>query len=240
MAMAVFPGLPVANDQLPLAPADGDHGVDALQPGLKRFLHRLPLDDVGGLAFDEPEFIGVDGPLAIDGLTQGVDDPSDQGISHGNGEDLACPPNLISLFDLGIVAQDHGPDIVLFEVEGHPVDSLGKFKHLGGHATGKPLDPGDPVPGLDDLPYLFDLHLDLKLLDVLLQDGGYLFRIDLQFHGLHLFLQPPFPQEERESHLIGFDHLSLDLFETAEHSRRSPYRPPRRSPLPEWNRPPRA
>ena len=117
----------------------------------------------------------MNGTFSIDGLTQGIDDPSDQGISHGNGEHLACPPNLVSLFDLGIIAEDHGSDIVLFEVEGHPVDSIGKFKHLGGHATGKSFDPGDPIPGLDDLPYLFHLHLDLKLLDISLKNGGYLF-----------------------------------------------------------------
>jgi hypothetical protein len=125
----------------------------------------------------------VDGTLSIDGLAQGINDPSSHGLSHGNRKHLACPPNRIALFDLGIIAQDHGSYVVLFEVEGHPEDFVRKFKHLGRHATGKPFDSGNSIPSLDDLPDLFDLHLDLKVLNVLPENGGYFFRIDLQFHG---------------------------------------------------------
>src|SRR3546814_3363334 len=38
-------GLPVADDQLALAAADGGHGVDGLDAGLQRLVHRLALDD---------------------------------------------------------------------------------------------------------------------------------------------------------------------------------------------------
>ena len=42
-------GLAVADDQLALAAADRDHRVDRLEAGLHRLLHRLALDDAGGL-----------------------------------------------------------------------------------------------------------------------------------------------------------------------------------------------
>src|SRR5687767_2787367 len=38
-------GLAVADDQLALAAPDGNHAVDRLQTGLKRFFHRLARDD---------------------------------------------------------------------------------------------------------------------------------------------------------------------------------------------------
>ena len=38
-------GASVADDQLALASADRDHGVDRLDAGLQRLLHRLPDDD---------------------------------------------------------------------------------------------------------------------------------------------------------------------------------------------------
>jgi hypothetical protein len=43
-------GLAVADDELALAAADGDHGVDGFQAGLHGLMHRLPLDDAGSLA----------------------------------------------------------------------------------------------------------------------------------------------------------------------------------------------
>ena len=43
-----FAGLAVADDQLALAAADGDHAVDGLDAGLQRLLDRLALGDAGG------------------------------------------------------------------------------------------------------------------------------------------------------------------------------------------------
>ncbi len=40
-------GLAVADDQLTLAAADGDHGIDRLDAGLHRFRHWLPLGHRG-------------------------------------------------------------------------------------------------------------------------------------------------------------------------------------------------
>ena len=40
-------GLAVADDELALAAADGDHRVDGLDAGLQRLLDRLALDDAG-------------------------------------------------------------------------------------------------------------------------------------------------------------------------------------------------
>ena len=45
-------GLAVADDQLALATADRDHRVDRLDARLQRLLHRLALDDAGGLVLD--------------------------------------------------------------------------------------------------------------------------------------------------------------------------------------------
>ena len=45
-------GLPVADDQLALAAADRNHGVDGLDAGLHRLFHRLPVDHAGREALD--------------------------------------------------------------------------------------------------------------------------------------------------------------------------------------------
>ena len=45
-------GLAVAADQLTLAAADGDHGVDGLDAGLQGLLNRLAVDDAGSAALN--------------------------------------------------------------------------------------------------------------------------------------------------------------------------------------------
>ncbi len=163
--------LSVPNDELPLTPANGDHGIDAFEAGLQRFLYRLSLDDVGGPSLDQPILFPGDGPFSIDGLSDSVNHPSDEGISHGHREDPSRPLDGIPLFDLGEVPQDHGPDVILLQIEGHAEDVVRKLEHLRRHDVGKSLDPGDAIPRLDDLPHLLHIHADLIRLDLLPQYG---------------------------------------------------------------------
>ena len=50
-------GLPVADDQLPLSPANGKHGVDGEQARLHRRVYRLAVNDAGGR--------GLNGQIAL-------------------------------------------------------------------------------------------------------------------------------------------------------------------------------
>src|SRR5207247_9038421 len=65
-------GLPIADDELALAAADGNHRVDRLDAGLERLFHRLADDDTGGLQLDAAGGGRLDGPLAVDGLGAGA------------------------------------------------------------------------------------------------------------------------------------------------------------------------
>jgi hypothetical protein len=163
-----LPRLPVPNDELPLTPANGDHGVDTFEAGLKRLLNRLPLDNVRCPPLDEPIFLHGDGALPVDGLTNGVNDPSDKGISHGYREDLARSLDGVALLDFSEFSQDHGPDVILLQIEGHAKDVVRKLEHLRRHAIGKSLDSGDPIARLDDFAHLLHVDGDLIRLDLLL------------------------------------------------------------------------
>src|SRR5262249_790971 len=63
-----LPGLAIADDQLPLATADRDHGVDRLDARLERHLHGLPHDDAGRLELDPPPVLRVHPALSVDRL----------------------------------------------------------------------------------------------------------------------------------------------------------------------------
>ena len=60
-------GAPVADDQLALAAPDRDHGVDGLEPGLERLLHRAAIDHARRVALDRPELLVAIAPLPSTG-----------------------------------------------------------------------------------------------------------------------------------------------------------------------------
>ncbi len=77
-------GLTIPNDELPLAPTDGDHRVDGLDPSLDRCVHALPHCNVGGDPLHGAGRAGLDRPFAVHRLAEGVDDTADQRFSYRN------------------------------------------------------------------------------------------------------------------------------------------------------------
>ena len=79
-----FAGLAVADDELALAAADRDHGVDGLDAGGKRLFDGLPLGDAGG---DDVHFAGFaagDRGAAVDRLAQRIHHATDDGRADGH------------------------------------------------------------------------------------------------------------------------------------------------------------
>lgn len=77
-------GLTVTDDQLTLATADGNHGVDRLEAGLYWLVDRLAGQDARGLEHGTTPFRGLDGTLAVDGVAQGIDDTAKHCSADGN------------------------------------------------------------------------------------------------------------------------------------------------------------
>ena len=117
-------GLAVADDQLALAAADRDHGVDGLEAGGHGLAHALAVDDAGGQALDGQRLRGGDGALVVDGLAQRVDHAADHGLADGHGENLAGALDLVAFAELGVVAEDDGADLVFFKREGEARDAV--------------------------------------------------------------------------------------------------------------------
>jgi hypothetical protein len=71
-------GLTITNDKLTLASANGNHGVDGLETSLDGLTDGLTGQNTGGLELSTASLLGVQGSLAIDGVTEGVDDTAEQ------------------------------------------------------------------------------------------------------------------------------------------------------------------
>ena len=77
-------GLTVTDDQLTLTTADGNHGVDTLHTSLNGLVDGLTGQDTRGLELSTALVLGLDGALAVNGVTQSVDDTSEQLRADGD------------------------------------------------------------------------------------------------------------------------------------------------------------
>ena len=77
-------GLTVTNDQLTLATADGNHGVDGLETSLDGLVDGLAGQNAGGLELGTALLGELDGTLAIDGVTESIDDTAEQLRADGD------------------------------------------------------------------------------------------------------------------------------------------------------------
>ncbi len=115
--------LAVANDELALPTADGNHRVDSFQARLQGFLHGLSVDDAWRLAVEWhlESSAKVYVALSVDGLSQGVDDASQHVVVDTNAGNTACTLHHHALLNARSGTEQHTADVVLLQVhhDGH-------------------------------------------------------------------------------------------------------------------------
>jgi hypothetical protein len=91
--------LTVTNDQLTLTTADGNHGVDGLETSLHGLVDRLARQDTRSLELSTALLLGVERTLAVNGVTQSVDDTAEQ-LRADRNVDL-CRELVTLMIDIG-------------------------------------------------------------------------------------------------------------------------------------------
>lgn len=90
--------LTVTNDQLTLTTADGNHGVNGLETSLHGLVDRLARQDTRSLELGTALLLGVERTLAVNGVTQSIDDTAEQLRANG---DVDLYGELVNLGDIG-------------------------------------------------------------------------------------------------------------------------------------------
>src|SRR5690606_22310400 len=111
-------GLTVTDDQLTLTATDGDHRVDGEDTRLHRAVYITAFNHAGGNALDVVERIGLDRALAVEWVTERVDDAANQAHTDRHRGDTAQRANFVAFLNGAVIAHDDDTDIVRFEVEG--------------------------------------------------------------------------------------------------------------------------
>ena len=145
MAIAGLAGLAVADDQLALATADRRHRVDRLDAGLQRLVHGLAAHDAGGLDLHAALFGADEVAVAVDRVTERVDDAAEHAVTDRHRQDAARGPHGLALFDLVDVAEDDGADRELVEVQGETHGAVFELQEFVHGCVGQAADSGDAV-----------------------------------------------------------------------------------------------
>ena len=160
-------------------------------------MHRLAGDDTGGLHLDTRAARGGDRALAVDRVTEGIDDAAEEGRANRDVDDSAGTLDKIALTNKGIVTENHNTDVVRLEVERHTLKGKGKKKgkrgsakkekkihsithadarrelhHLLGLDILEAIDTGNTVTNREHAASLVDINASRRAEDALLEDGG--------------------------------------------------------------------
>lgn len=77
-------GLTITNDQLTLTTADGNHGIDGLEASLDGLVDRLARQNARSLELSTATLLGVEGALAVNGVTKSINNTSKQLRTDGD------------------------------------------------------------------------------------------------------------------------------------------------------------
>ena len=169
-------GLPVADDQLTLAPSDRDHGVDRLDAGLQRHINGRAFNDARRRAFNGTRLRGMDRTLAVDRLAQCVDNAAEHAPRPPVPRRcrlvrLTVSPSRIFWSEPRITAPTRSSSRFC----AMPYTPPWKFEQFAGHAVFQTVYVRDAVADRDNRTDIGQFDLALIVRDLLFNNIAYLF-----------------------------------------------------------------
>lgn len=125
-------GLSVTDDQLSLTSTDGNHRVDRLETGQHGLVDGSSGQDTGSLGLGSSPLGRVDGTLSVDGVTERVDDTTQELHTDGDVDNGTGSLDRVTLLDGPVGTEDGDTDVVGLQVQGHTLNTRGEFNHLLG------------------------------------------------------------------------------------------------------------
>ena len=176
-------GLAVANDELTLAAANGDHGVDTLDTRLEGLGYGLAVDYARCLAVEgHEEFFATDGLSAVQGTAEGVDDAAEHLFVHFNRSYFARALDGLAFFDSFGRTHEHYADIVFLEVHGHGHYAVFKFYKLVLCDMGQAVDVGYTITDREHYAYFLKLDIVVDVVELAQENFAYFTGFDIVGH----------------------------------------------------------
>ena len=168
-------GLTVANDELALAAANGDHRIYSEKPGLNRFAHRGAVDDTGGFKLNGTTMGLAKVALAVDRLAKRIDNATEHASADGDVHNTASSTAGVAFLDRVDVAEQNGADLIAVQVLSQAVNGLsrrgtGELQQLTSHRALETEDVSDTVAHLGYMGYFLGIDGSRQVKQALPQD----------------------------------------------------------------------
>ena len=151
-------------------------------------MHRLAAGDARRLDLHTAGLHIGERTLAVDRLAERVDDTAQQAVADGHGQDVAGGDHGLAFLDAFDVAEDHGADRILVEVEGETDETVLEAEHLVDRRVGQARHARNAVADLEHPTDGGLLDRGGEALEVRLQRCGDLIGVDLQISHFRLSL----------------------------------------------------
>ena len=169
-----FAYLTVADYELALASAYGDHCIDCFYAGLQGLVYGLAVNYARRFAFQGhfDELAGY-GAAAVYGFAQDVDDASEESFADGDGGDVSGTAD-VHAFGNGVdVVHQDDADVGFFEVEGDAFDAVFKFDEFVGTDVVQSVDVCHAVAYVEHFADFFEGDVRIDVFKLLLEYFGY-------------------------------------------------------------------
>ena len=135
-----------------------------------------------------------DRTLAVDRLAERVDDAADHLVADRHRDDAARPLDGVAFLDVRRVAEQHGADALLFEVQRDAEQPVRELEHLAGHRALDAVNARDAVADRHDRAHFGDVHINGVVADVVADDLGDFFGLDLHSSSIRAHGPGPRPK----------------------------------------------
>ena len=123
-------GLTVTDDELTLTTSDGHHGVNGLNAGHHRLVHRATREDARSLQRSTTTLSSLDGTLAVNRIAESVNNAAEKLRTDRNIDNLAGTLDCVALLDKTVITEDRYTDIVGLQVQAHSTDTGRELHHF--------------------------------------------------------------------------------------------------------------
>src|SRR5690606_20099024 len=131
-----------------------DHRINGEDTGLDRTVHIAALDHARGDALDIVKRIGLDGALAVDGVTERVDDAANQAHADRHRGDTTQRANFVAFLNRAVIAHDDDTDVIRFKVEGDTGGTVTEAHQLAEANVLQTFDASNTVTDFGNVAHL--------------------------------------------------------------------------------------
>ena len=144
-------------------------------------MHRLARNNTRSLNIGHATLRSVNRALAVNRVTQTIDNTTEQGVAGRNVHDRLGAFDNITFFDRTVVTKDNDTNVINLKVQGHPTDAARKLDHFTGLNIIKPVRAGDTIANRQHAPDFRHLGFLPEILDLLFEDRRDLSSLDTHY-----------------------------------------------------------